>query len=103
MHLFRYIHNYCIKCMFVYTLHRNVLLIYIYILSFSPNADQNSCSKGYSVSNCQVCHYSSDLQSFSCGLDCIDVNGEYDDTCIRNWGVCLRRSYLPIFRSVRFL
>ena len=72
-------------------------------LSFSPNADQNNCSKDYSVSNCQVCHYSSDLQSFSCDLDCIDVNGEYDDTCLRNWGVCLRQSYLHIFRSVRFL
>ena len=66
---------------------------------YLPNADQNNCSKDYSVSNCQVCHYSSDLQSFSCDLDCIDDNGENDDTCLRSWGACLRRSYSHIFRS----
>ena len=74
-----------------------------YNYSFSPNTDSSSCSKDYSVSNCQACHYSTALQPSSCNFDCVDNNGEYDDACLSNWGACLFQKYLPIFRSVRFL
>ena len=76
----------------------------IYFYSLSPNTDSSSCSKDYSVSNCQACHYSTALQpSSSCNFDCVDNNGEYDDACMSDWGACLFQKYSPIFHSVRFL
>ena len=55
------------------------------------------------MSNCQVCHYTSVQPASSCDVDCVNGNGEYDSTCVRKWGACLRRIYQSTFRSVRFL
>ena len=67
-------------------------------------ASDDSCPSGCIISNCQACYYSyaplplPKLDS-SCPTSCIS-GGEISESCLNNWGKCVRRAYTRTYSKV---